>query len=174
MLTTTYFNVYQTIPATHMTVSKESRRSLENHHDKFVCYADAEAFMEKKRASWLNYLYQEQAQTDDADLQLHYTTLINETTYDIVAEEVVYTHACNHLWTDVLGYEITKVISDRTIEVRRMRADVIIDDIPQLESDPYGEVLRIRRKRNDPEYWGYKGRRFTLSTRPFAYRDPNF
>ena len=126
MLTTTYYNVYETIPATHLSVDKVSRRSLENYHDKFTCYADAEAFMEKKRATWINYLYQERAQTNDADLELHYTTLIKETTYHIEKEEVEYTHACNHLWTDVLGYEITKVISDRTIEVRRMRSDVII------------------------------------------------
>lgn len=174
MLTTTYFNVYETIPATHMTVSKESRRSLKNHHDKFTTYADAQAFMEKKRASWINYLRQERAQTDDADLDLHYTTLIEGTTYDIVAEEVVYTHACNHLWSDVLGYEIIKVVSENCVEVRRMRSDVIIDDIPQLESDPYGEVVRIRRKKNNPEWWGYKGRRFTLNERPYAYQDPNF
>ena len=104
----------------------------------------------------------------------HLQTMLDGTTYEIKEEVVEYTHASEHLWSDVIAFEIVNVISENTLEVRRMISDIVIDDEVQYQSAPDHDVIRIRRKRNNPEAWGYKNMRFTLGTQPYAYRDPHF
>lgn len=172
MLNATYYDVYECLPATCLV--DYPRKSLENHHDHLYTLAEAQEYAELQKAKWVAFLEGELKDCIDESLQEHLQTYIEGTTYEIEKREVTYKYACNHLWTDVLGFEIIKVVSENCIEVRRMRSDIIIDNNPQLESDPCGEVVKIRRKKNNPEHWGYKGRRFTLNVEPYAYQDPNF
>lgn len=175
MLTTTYFNVYQTIPATGMgNPYLEGKERLVNHHDKFYTKEDAKEFMRTKRESWIAYLQGELETATDSKVKEHLQTVIDGTTYEIKEEVVEYTHASEHLWSDVIAFEIVRVVSENTLEVRRMHSDKIVDGEIVYESDDMQDTIRIRRKKNNPEAWGKGNLRFTLNTKPYAYRDPNF
>lgn len=94
-----------------------------------------------------------------------------------------------HMFSDVEPYEIVKVISDKTIEVRGMTctrnfkpewipggfAGVCTNQQDQewlIESNPTNNTLRLR-KRKDGNF--YKGSmKFILSNTPSKYYDFNF
>lgn len=100
-------------------------------------------------------------------------------------------------WSDIQPYEVTRFISEKTIEIRRMR--VTPDDswkpefiaggfaghcinqesqTWQIESDETAPIFRIRLSkkytRNEPCYCDKWGNRFFLSDKPRYYRDFNF
>ncbi len=102
----------------------------------------------------------------------------------------------NHMaYTDINPYEVIRVISDQTLEIRRMKTEIDPDDKPQfvpggfsaicthsgshiISSDPNGEILRIRKSKKKRlaanDYWTYKGMKFLLSDKPVHYYDYNF
>lgn len=175
MLTTTYYNVYETIPATALgNPYVGGKERLVNHHDKFYTEAEAQECLDAKREHWHDYLKEQLHLAEDADMIDHLQTMLDGTTYEIKKEVVEYTHACEHLWSDVIAYEIVRVVSENTLEIRRMISDIVIDDEVQYPSAPDHDVIRIRRKKNNPEAWGKGNLRFTLNTKPYAYRDPHF
>jgi hypothetical protein len=101
-----------------------------------------------------------------------------------------YKYASEHFYTDVKAYEIVKVISDKTVEVRRLEATYDISHLEQVvggfaghvvnqrdqkvtfESAPNAPVIRIRK--NKYGNWAHKGRRFTFENKPYAFYDYNF
>ncbi len=101
-----------------------------------------------------------------------------------------YKYASEHFYTDVKAYEIVKVISDKTLEVRSLIANHNIKHLDQVvggfsghvvnqreqkvtfEIDPSAPVIRIRK--NKYGNWASKGRRFTLRNEPYAFYDYNF
>ena len=100
-------------------------------------------------------------------------------------------YANHYGWSDVNPYEVVKVISDKTIEVREMDADrdetvwlewvaggfsaVCTNPHDQrwiIKSDPTAPVIRIRLGKNG---WKDKhGRKFKLSDAPHKFYDYNF
>ena len=100
-------------------------------------------------------------------------------------------YANHHGYSDVDPYEVVRVISDKTIEIREMKAER--DDSVKMEfvaggfaghcvnqrdqkwnisSDDSSPVIRIRLGKR-----GWKcphGRRFALSDQPVKYYDYNF
>ena len=164
MLTTTYFNVYETLPVVPdgnpYCMGKER---LINPHDKFTTKEEAQEFLNKKRDQWHSYLKSELANADEARVVEHLTAQLLETKYEIKEEVVEYTHATEHLWSDSIAYEIVKVVSENTLEVRRMHSDHFADGDTVYESDDKQDTIRIRRKKNNPELWGWRSLRFHFS-----------
>ena len=95
-------------------------------------------------------------------------------------------------WSDIEPFEVVRVISDKTIEVREMDAErdesvkmqyvaggfsaICTNDHEQkwnIKSNPANPVIRIRLSVN--KGWQDKhGRRFDLSDKPVKYYDHNF
>lgn len=103
-----------------------------------------------------------------------------------------YPYANRHGWSDVEPYEVVRVISDKTIEVRRMKyardetfvpewvaggfAGVCTNQGQQkwvIEPDETEQVIRIRRH-VDGAYRSASGMRFALSDKPVRFYDYNF
>ena len=147
--------------------------------------AEAEKLLQKKKAHWEEFLANAE-QTDDVK------RLQAVADWRIVEEVVTFTHASFYMYSDVKAYEIVKVISDKTLEVRAMNVSHSCRNLKfsaggflghyhdqhnqevKYESDPDGEVVRIRRKKGSFEKWGYKSCRFGLTTEPYAFHDFNF
>ena len=147
--------------------------------------SQAETLLSQERASWLKNL-DGLNQTDDVKM------LKKVADWRIVEENVNFTHASWYMHSDVVAYEIVKVISDQTIEVREMKTQHSAADLDftpggfcghfhnqddqkvTYESDPDGDTFRIRRQKGKPENWTYKGMRFGLRTAPYAFHDFNF
>jgi hypothetical protein len=100
-------------------------------------------------------------------------------------------------YTDRDAYEVIRVISDQTIEVRQLDAEldpsfkpefvpggfsaVCTNDRDQkwiFKSNPENKVYRLRRKKKQNikgrELFGYKSLRFVLADEPYKYYDYNF
>lgn len=98
----------------------------------------------------------------------------------------------NHLgWTDVNPYEVVKVVSEKTIEIREMDAerDLTVamnfvaggfsaictnphDQKWEIKSNPANHTIRIRYGKKG---WKDKnGRRFVLAEKPCKFYDYNF
>ena len=95
-----------------------------------------------------------------------------------------------HLYSDVVPYEIVRVVSDKTIEIRRMNAerlDFKPEFVPggfsahcvnnqqqnyEYRSDVESPVIRARRHKNGD--WVSVYGRHQLSDRPFRFYDYNF
>jgi hypothetical protein len=94
-------------------------------------------------------------------------------------------------YTDVEPYEVIRAISDKTIEVRAMRAELDPTWKPDfhiggfcahcsnqnsqrwnITSDPDGHVLRLRLAKNG--HWKHKGLEFHLADAPRKFHDYNF
>ena len=102
------------------------------------------------------------------------------------------THANHYSYSDVTHYEIVKKVSEKTIEVRRMKYELINkedlkfhvggfaahcsnlhDQKYTYESDENEEVIRLR-LRKDGLFYDKYGNRYKLSTRPVRFYDYNF
>jgi len=147
--------------------------------------ADARKLMEEQAESWMQNLNSLE-QTDEVK------KLKKDSRWKIVSEDVTFTHASYYMHSDVVAYEIVKVISDQTLEVREMKTKHSAANLEftpggfcghfhdqdkqevTYESDPEGDTFRIRRKKGKPEHWTYKGMRFGLRTAPYAFHDFNF
>ena len=157
---------------------------------------EAEAMKEQEVKNWKDYLANEIAtqNTASAIYKAHWKQELAKADdrYKINQKVIKYTHASEYGYSDVHAYEIVKVISDKTIEVREMKATHDIAHLKQhvggfsghvenqrdqkvtYESDTDAPVFRIRRSKHDLEKWTYKGSRFGLTTRPYAFYDYNF
>lgn len=97
-----------------------------------------------------------------------------------------------HGWTDVYPYEIVRVVSDKTLEIRLMKAELDPNWKPEIivggfaghcvnnqeqkwiyESNPEAEVIRIRKKK-DRDEWTNNGNRYVVSSKPQRFYDYNF
>lgn len=97
-------------------------------------------------------------------------------------------YANHHGWTDVTPFEIVRVISDSTIEVREMDAKLADGEKPEfivggfaghctnqhalkydITSNPANRVIRIRKSKR-----GWAKGSFRLSNEPVRFYDYNF
>jgi hypothetical protein len=100
-------------------------------------------------------------------------------------------YAMHHAYSDVNPYEVLRVVSDNCLEIRAMDHENDPNDMPKfvaggfsaicthfgsrvITSNPNNRVIRIRRRKKDPNRWVHKGMRFTLDVEPHAYYDHNF
>jgi hypothetical protein len=87
-------------------------------------------------------------------------------------------YAIEQLWSDRAAYEIVREVSDKTIEIRKMKQDFKWENdygseqIWHFASCPDCQTMRIRK--NKKGHWVSKGRKFFLSSKPEAYYDPHF
>ena len=96
-----------------------------------------------------------------------------------------------HMWTDVLPFEITRVISDKTMEVRAMKYKLADNEKPEFipggfaghctnqrglkydfETNPDSMVIRIRLRKDGK--WHSKFGRHIPTDHPIAFDDYNF
>jgi len=170
-ITTTYFNIDEYVPKDAGTWGWSP---VPNNGRRITSRSDAEAKMVEHKA-FLKELGLDRAP------QLR-----------IVEDVKTFTHASLIGYSDVQAFEIVNVISDKTLEIRRMDTE---HDVSHLEfvkggfcgtvinqqnqkvtykSNPSAPVIRIRRKKNNPEAWTANGSKFTLGTEPYAFYDFNF
>ena len=100
-------------------------------------------------------------------------------------------YANHHGWSDVTPYEVIRVISDKTIEIREMKAERDPTYQPEfvpggfsaictnqhsqkwiIESDDTAPVIRAR-LRKDGRFWSNRGSH-RLSDEPIRFYDYNF
>lgn len=101
-------------------------------------------------------------------------------------------YANHYSYSDITPYEVIKVVSDKTLEVRRMayellnKDDLIFhpggfvancsnqrDQKYSYSSDAENEVIRIRLRKDGCFYDKY-GQKFRLNDKPIRYYDFNF
>jgi len=190
MITTTYYNVeekvFNSLDGLGVWGWTKSRQNETTDR------AEAEALLLEKKARWNGYLSEKLANAHDQEIIDHLTNLQANSEFRIVEEVKTFTHASFFGYTDVEAYEIVKVISDQTIEIRPMIAKHDISHLTQqvggfcghvvnqhaqevtYASNPDAGVIRIRRKKNNPEQWGHGNLRFGLQQEPYAFYDYNF
>lgn len=190
MITTTYYNFEEKIfnSPDGMGVWGWTKSRQNETTDR----AEAEANMAKKKANWDIYLAGQLANVHDQESKDHVANLQANSEFRIVEEVKTFTHVSEYCYTDVHAFEIVKVISDKTIEVRQMATKHDISHLTQhvggfsahtenqrnqkvtYASEPNNPVIRIRRKKNNPESWTSNGSRFGLTQEPYAFYDYNF
>jgi hypothetical protein len=193
MIETTYYNVEQMVPNSPEGVGVWGWTCI-THNDKMTDRAEAEAKMAEEMTGWEKYLVKEQDRVaDGTDEQKEYVAKLQANVKFRITEDVKnFTHVSQYGYSDVHAYEIIKVISDKTIEVRAMTAKHDISHLKQYaggfsghvenqrnqkvtyESDSSAPVVRIRKKKNNPESWTSNGQRFGLTEAPYAFYDYNF
>lgn len=154
--------------------------------------AEAEALLEEKKNYFCRWVADELAKATSEDAISHIKKLIDNTDFRIVEETKTFTHASRYGYSDVDAYEIVKVISDKTIEIRKLDTEHDISHLKQYAggfcghvenqrnqkvtytSNPEASVIRIRRKKNNSEEWTNNGSRFGLTEKPYAFYDYNF
>ena len=103
-------------------------------------------------------------------------------------------------YTDRSPFEVVKVVSDQTLEIRAMKAErnpnwypewvaggfsaICTNDNEQewiITSAPKATVFRIRKQKKvwnvngrPTQYWTHQGQKFLLADEPYKYRDMNF
>lgn len=101
-------------------------------------------------------------------------------------------YANRHLWSDVAPYEVVRVVSPATVEVRPMTATLDPTWQPDMvpggfaghtrnnrsqrytyESDPEAPTIRIRWSKAKRR-WQHKGSRYVMSDAPCKFHDYNF
>jgi|TARA_R110000744_G_scaffold271008_1_gene384052 hypothetical protein len=154
--------------------------------------AEAETLLAKEKKSFLGFLAKELSKATNQEDIDHLLNVQANSEFRIVEEVKIFTHASFFGYSDVEAYEIVKVISDKTIEIRKMIAEHDISHLTQqvggfcghvvnqhaqkvtYTSNPNAGVIRIRRKKNNPEQWGHGNFRFGLQQEPYAFYDYNF
>lgn len=192
MITTTYFTVEQKTFNSREGLGVWGWAAVWNNGHQITDRAEAEALMEKEKNHYCGWLASELARATDKAVIAHLSKLIDSVDFRIVEEKKTFTHASRYGYSDVHAYEIVKVISDKTIEVRKMDTKHDISHLKQYAggfgghvedqrnqkvtytSNPDAEVIRIRRKKNNPEQWSNNGDRFGLTEKPYAFYDYNF
>ena len=193
MIKVTYYEVQAYCPKVWEGGERKNANECEwewvgRDRNRFTDLAEAEECLAKEEAGWENFLAQQKAK--DKVINDHVAALRAKTAYRIVKDVVEYKYACHYLYTDVHAYEIVKVVSDKTLEVRKMDTKHNIAHLKQYAggffghvagqrnqkvtyaANPNNEVIRIRKKKNGG--WGHKGCRFGLQEKPYAFYDFNF
>lgn len=102
------------------------------------------------------------------------------------------THANHHGYSDVTPYEIIKKVSDKTLDIRRMKYELLnMDELKfhaggfmahcsnmrdqkySYESDTSEDLVRVR-LRKDGNYYDKYGARYILNDQPIRFYDFNF
>jgi hypothetical protein len=98
----------------------------------------------------------------------------------------------NHIgYSDINPYEVVRVVSDKTLEVRAMDAKLAEGQKPEIipggfvghcvnqhslkydiTSNPQNSIIKIRLHKNG--YYYYHGSKFQLSDKPVRFYDYNF
>ena len=164
----------------------------DNHSELYANRADAELAMDKQKLSFYDYIDGELDYQFEEEVIEHLQKTKDSTEWRVVEEVRDCKYASEHGWSDVYAYELVKVISDQTLEVRKMRTERDASDLiwepggfsarcvnPRDQkttyfSEPDNPVIRIRKKKGDWNVWTHKGRTFDLRTEPYAYHDYNF
>jgi len=158
------------------------------HHSEF----DAQKQLEADRERFTAFI-DKAINTADSKEEEDYARSVKATLkWKLEKKTVNYTHASQHLHSDVEAWEIVKVVSDKCIEIRRLDTEHSIDHLEQIPggfschvvnqqdqkvtytSNPENAVIRIRRRKDSFTQWVYKGARFTLREQPYAFYDYNF
>lgn len=118
-----------------------------------------------------------------------------QTLVELANEAIIETVACGYVtrigYSDRYPFEIVKIVSDKTIEVREMDAKLINGDDLNFQiggfaahcsnqhsqeyaysSNEKNPIIRIRLCRDG--YWKHKGEKFLLSEKPYKFYDYNF
>ena len=192
-ITITYYNVEQMVPNSAEGIGVWGW-TCHTTHDKITDRAEAEAKMAEEMAGWEKYLAQEQERVAEGSEEArdYVAKLQSNVKFRIVEDVREFTHVSQYGYSDVHAYEIIKVVSDKTIEIRAMTAKHDISHLKQYvggfsghvenqrnqkvtyESDLSAPVIRIRKKKNNPESWTSNGQRFGLTEAPYAFYDYNF
>lgn len=185
MLDITYYYVEEFVSNPEPHWMRVNPRGYEHHNYGLQDKAQAEEFVQKAKARWEEYLAK-QEQTD------HIQRLDRSSDWRIVEETVTFTHVSEYLYTDIRAYEIVKVVSDKTLEIRPMKSKHSCANLEftpggfsghfqnqrnqevAYESDPEAPTMRIRKKRGSLESWGAGRVQFGLTTEPHAFHDFNF
>lgn len=105
-----------------------------------------------------------------------------------------YPKYATHLgYSDRHAFEVVKVVSEKTLEIRRLKAERDPSWKPEyvpggfsavctnmyeqkwlFESDPSAEVIRIRKKKGHNDLWIRKGFNYRLTEEPVEFYDYNF
>lgn len=191
MITTTFYNIEEKVFNSPEGMGVWGWTNI-TRNKKITDLVEAEAIMVSKKARWDSYLAAEMTKPLDQVALDHIANLQANSEFRIVEDVKTFTHVSEYCYSDVRAYEIIKVISDKTIEIRAMVAKHDIGHLDQFvggfgghvenqhhqkvdySSDPTGQVIRIRRKRNDPNAWTSNGSRFGLTEQPYAFYDFNF
>lgn len=160
-------------------------------HQDYDTAEEAQRVMESREASWQKYLDKEIANATEQEVISTIRKMKKNNTFVVVAKKYDYKYASHFMYSDVKAYEIVKVISDKTIEVRPMAVKHDISHLEQVaggfsghvvdqrnqkvtySSDPEAATIRIRKKKNS-DSWTHKGNRFELQEKPYAFHDYNF
>ena len=186
MLEVTYYHVEHFVEPAQGWKRVQSQGALQDR-------AQAEQLLQEEKAHWDQYLAEsEQEVADDEVLHSHIKRLQEVGDWRIVEEVKTFTHASLYMYSDVKAYEIVKVISEQTLEVRPMittHSAAGLEFTPggffghvhdqhkqkvTYESNPEAGTIRIRKKKGSAELWTHKGNRFYLQTEPYAFHDYNF
>ena len=118
MITTTYYNfqekVFNSIDG--MGILGWTKKRQNETTDRAEC----EAKMAEQKSSWDAYLSDQLANAHDQEIIDHLANLQANSEFRIVEEVKTFTHVSEYCYSDVHAYEIVKVISDKTIEIRQM------------------------------------------------------
>ncbi len=192
MITTTYFTVEQKTFNSREGLGVWGWSKVWVNGRKITDRAEAEVLLEEKKNDQCRWLAEELAKATDRAVVAHLGKLISNIDFRIVEETKTFTHVSLYGYSDVDAYEIVKVISDKTIEIRKMDTEHDISHLKQYAggffghvenqrnqkvtyaSNPDAEVIRIRRKKNNPEEWCNGNLRFGLTEKPYAFYDYNF
>jgi dGTP triphosphohydrolase len=191
MITTTYYNVEEKVFNSDKGLGVWGWTNT-TPNTKITDLTEAETMMAQKKDRWNAYLSKQLEKSYDPKIIDHLENLKANSESRIVEDVKVFTHVSEYCYTDVKAYEIIKVVSDKTIEVRLMTTKHNISHLTQhvggysahtenqqnqkvtYSSDINNPVIRIRRKKNNPEEWTSNGSRFGLTEAPFAFHDFNF
>lgn len=84
--------------------------------------------------------------------------------------------ATGRYWSDTYAYEVVRVVSDKTVDIRRMKATMKpdatwFDDDYTYESQPDAPVVRVRKCKNG---WKTADGMRVFFGRAREHRDPSF
>lgn len=138
------------------------------------------------------YLAMQLLATDESETVQwnHLQDMVEKSAFRVVDKEETFTHASGFGYSDVHAYEIVRIVSDKTIEVRMMDAEFSIAHLEQVVGgfsghvvnqhnqnvayahNPNAKVERIRK--NKRGQWTKHNVKFELQTEPYAFHDFNF
>jgi len=115
-------------------------------------------------------------------------------TYDMYVEHRIKAirKYCNKLmWSDIEPFEVVNIISDKTVEIRPMKATLVkgpqnvlmggfvahvVDNggTWNIESDETEDVIRVRWSKSKRQWRDKYGNRYGMSDNPSKYYDYNF
>lgn len=119
--------------------------------------------------------------------------------YEVLANEITITKEINAFatfvgYSDCEAYEIVRVISDQTLEIRMLNTELLNGKDLEFHvggfsahcsnqrsqkynytSNPNATIIRIRKKKNSISgEWGSGSLRFVLASQPYKFHDYNF